>query len=70
MPDPENVNYYRRREACARDRARLAASPAIARIHIELADCYARIAHADDEIDQIAQNQAPNLLSVPIDPTR
>lgn len=70
MPDPENVNYYRMREACAKNRAALAASPAIARIHIELANCYARVACADDEIGQIALNQPPDLLIGPPHPPR
>ena len=46
MLDPETLAYYARREANERILAGKAAHPRVARIHGELAQCYARIIQA------------------------
>lgn len=42
MHRDNDIDYYRRREAAARDLAAHAGDPAISRAHLEMADEYAR----------------------------
>lgn len=43
MHDTEGIEYYRRREAEERASAANATIAGVAKIHLQLADCYARI---------------------------
>lgn len=42
MRHDNDIEYYRRREAAARNLAAQAGNPAISRVHLEMADEYAR----------------------------
>ena len=52
MP-PIDVEYYRERAAAERARAKAAAQPKIANIHLELASLYEQLVDLQDEEDSL-----------------